>query len=220
MEAWAVVVAAGGGTRFGGAKQFAMLGDTSVIDRSVATALSACAGVVVVLPADAEWAPPPGVLTVIGGATRSESVRAGLGRVPESAAVIAVHDAARPLASARLWEAVIDAVRAGAEGAVPGVPVADTVKRVEGDRIVATVPRDDLVLVQTPQAFRAAALRSAHAAGATGTDDASLVEQSGGTVVVVSGEATNLKLTRPDDLIVAAAVVAATLPIATEGASA
>ena len=99
-----------------------------------------------------------------GGATRSDSVRAGLAAVPADAAVVVVHDAARPLATTALFAAVIDAVRAGADGAIPVLPIVDTVKRVDGDRIVETVPRDDLVLVQTPQAFRAARLRDAHVA--------------------------------------------------------
>lgn len=204
---WAIVVAGGGGTRFGGAKQFARLAGASVLDRSVVTARSACDGVVVVLPAGAEWPNPGGVATVPGGATRSESVRAGLAAVPADTDVVVVHDAARPLASAGLFQRVVAAVRAGADGAVPGCPIADTVKRVEGDRVVATVPRDDLVAVQTPQAFRAGVLRDAHTGAPEGTDDAALVEAAGGTVVVVEGESRNVKLTVAGDLAVAEALL-------------
>src|SRR5207253_1205874 len=100
-----------------------------------------------------------------GGATRSESVRNGLAAVPDDVEVIVVHDAARPLASAALFDAVIDAVRGGADGAVPGISVVDTVKRVKDGRVVETLDRTTLVAVQTPQAFRAAALRAAHAGG-------------------------------------------------------
>lgn len=207
MTVWAIVVAGGGGTRFGGAKQFARLAGVSVLDRSVVTARSACDGVVAVLPAGAEWPNPAGVATVPGGATRSESVRAGLAAVPADADVVVVHDAARPLASPDLFRRVVAAVRAGADGAVPGCPIADTVKRVEGDRVVATVPRDDLVAVQTPQAFRAAVLRDAHTGAPEGTDDAALVEAAGGTVVVVEGEPRNMKLTVADDLAVAEALL-------------
>jgi 2-C-methyl-D-erythritol 4-phosphate cytidylyltransferase len=137
---------------------------------------------------------------VTGGATRAHSGRAGLAVVPASADVVLVHDAARPLATEALFAAVIDAVRDGADGAVPGLPVADTIKRVDGDRVIETVPRDDLVAVQTPQAFRADALRAAHRDRADGTDDAALIERDGGKVVVVPGDPANVKVTAPDDL--------------------
>jgi len=118
-----------------------------------------------------------------------------------------VHDAARPLASPRLFDAVVDAVRAGADGAVPALPVPDTLKRVEGSDVVETLDRSALVAVQTPQAFRADALRAAHAADGDATDDAALVEANGGTVVVVAGDPRNLKVTSPDDLAVGAALL-------------
>lgn len=144
---------------------------------------------------------------VAGGTTRSDSVRAGLAAVAPEAVIVVVHDAARPLAPAALFTAVVAAVRDGADGAVPGLPVADTLKRVDGSRVVATVDRDGLVAVQTPQAFRAAALRAAYAAGGAATDDAALVEAAGGTVVVVPGDPSNLKLTTPEDLAWAARLV-------------
>ena len=200
METWAIVVAAGGGARFGGPKQFAPLGGSTVLDRAVATARESCDGVVVVLAAGATWDPPAGVRTAIGGATRSASVRAGLVRVPETADVVVVHDAARPLASRRLFAAVIDAIAGGADAAVPGLPVVDTLKRVDDHHVVETVSREGLVAVQTPQAFRAEALRAAHAGNGNDTDDAALVEAGGGKVVVVDGERRNLKLTGADDL--------------------
>ena len=207
VEIWAIVVAAGGGTRFGGAKQFAHLGGARVIDRSVAVAQEACDGVVVVLAADAQWDPPAGVQTTPGGATRSDSVRAGLACVPETADVVVVHDAARPLASRRLYAVVVDAIANGADAAVPGLAVVDTLKRVEGTRVVETVPREGLVAVQTPQAFRASVLRAAHESEQVDTDDAALVEASGGRVVVVEGERRNIKVTLPDDLELAQALV-------------
>lgn len=163
-------------------------------------ASSACDGVVVVLPAGVEWDGPAVAAVVAGGATRSDSVRAGLSAVPVEAAVVVVHDAARPLASPALFAAVVAAVRAGADGAVPGVPVTDTLKQVDGARVMATLPRHGLVAVQTPQAFRATALRAAHATGGSATDDAALVEAAGGNVVVVPGEHSNVKLTTPEDL--------------------
>jgi 2-C-methyl-D-erythritol 4-phosphate cytidylyltransferase len=193
-------VAGGSGTRFGGHKQFHELGDARLVDRAVTTAARAGDGVVVVLPAGVAWDGPAVDAAVAGGASRSASVRAGLAAVPAGAEIVVVHDAARPLASDALFTAVIDAVRAGADGAVPGVPVADAIKRVAGDRVLETVRRDDLVAVQTPQAFRAAVLRGAHAGGADGPDDAALVEQAGGVVVVVPGEAANVKITAPEDV--------------------
>jgi 2-C-methyl-D-erythritol 4-phosphate cytidylyltransferase len=207
VQVWAIVVAAGGGTRFGAAKQFIRLGNASVLDRAVGVAREASDGVVVVLPVDADWHGPAGVRTAVGGATRSDSVRAGLAEIPSDTDVIVVHDAARPLASRRLFANVIDAVANGADAAVPGLPVVDTVKRVHDDQVVETVSRDGLVVVQTPQAFRAAALRAAHESRGVDTDDAALVEAAGGKVVVVEGERRNLKLTLVDDLELAQALI-------------
>ena len=138
---------------------------------------------------------------VAGGATRSDSVRAGLAAVPSAATIVCVHDAARPLATPELFAAVIDAVRGGADAVVPAVAVTDTIKVVDGDGAVVDTPdRATLVAVQTPQAFRADALRRAHAGGGDGTDDAALVERLGGRVVTVPGEPWNRKITDPDDL--------------------
>jgi 2-C-methyl-D-erythritol 4-phosphate cytidylyltransferase len=207
VSVWAIVVAAGSGARFGAAKQFARLGGVTVLDRAVGAAAECTNGVVVVLAPDAQWSAPAGVDVVAGGATRSDSVRAGLERVPDDAGIVVVHDAARPLASRALFAAVIEAVRAGADAAIPALPVVDTVKRVNGAQVLETVPRDDLVVVQTPQAFRADALRKAHAAADISTDDAALVEAAGGTVVIVPGEPRNLKLTVTADLELAQALL-------------
>lgn len=211
-DVWAIVVAGGSGSRFGDGvpKQFMALGDVRLIDWALAAAGAACAGVVAVLPAahlDATL--PAGVVAVAGGPTRSASVRAGLEAVPADAAVIVVHDAARPLAGPALFERVIAAVRAGADGAVPGVPVADTIKRVDPSVgvVLETLDRPALRAVQTPQAFAAAVLRRAHADRADATDDAALVEAAGGRVVVVDGDPANLKVTGPDDLVRAEALL-------------
>lgn len=208
METWAIVVAAGSGARFGGAKQFSAVGSERLVDRAVDTAARCCDGVVVVLPAGATWDGPTVAAVVAGGAKRAASVRAGLTAVPPSAEIVVVHDAARPLAGDALFAAVIAAVESGADGAVPGLAVSDTIKRVDGTRVVATVPRDHLVTVQTPQAFRAGALRAAHTDEGDGTDDAALLEAAGGTVVVVPGESTNLKVTGPEDLMLVTALLA------------
>jgi 2-C-methyl-D-erythritol 4-phosphate cytidylyltransferase len=204
-EVWAIVVAAGSGSRFGGPKQYAPLGDRRVIDWSIAAARTVADGVVVVVAPGYEDQPEPSAdAVVVGGATRSESVRCGLAAVPDDAGVVLVHDAARPLASEPLFRSVLAAVEAGADGVVPGVPVVDTIKRVAGDVVVETLDRSTLVAVQTPQGFRAGALREVHAAGGEGTDDAALIEAGGGRVVVVPGEETNRKLTLPADLAWAA----------------
>ena len=204
---WAIVVAAGSGARFGRAKQYAPLAGRSVLSWSVAAARTACAGVVVVVPAGDELAAEvvavEADVVVVGGATRSDSVRSGLGAVPPDAEVIVVHDAARPLASPELFEAVIDAVRAGADAASCALPVTDTIKRVAGGRVAGTVERAGLVAVQTPQGFAAACLRAAHVGAPQATDDAALVEAGGGNVVIVPGDRRNLKLTDRADLALA-----------------
>jgi 2-C-methyl-D-erythritol 4-phosphate cytidylyltransferase len=205
---WAVVVAAGSGTRFGAEKQYEMLGDRRVLDWALDAARSVARGVVLVVPEAATRHEPGADVVVAGGATRSASVRAGLAAVPLDADVVVVHDAARPLAPVALFESVVAAVTAGADGAVPGVPVTDTVKRVRGDAVVATLDRSELVTVQTPQAFVASVLRAAHVSGGDDTDDAALVERAGGRVVVVPGDGMNAKLTTPHDLELARAVVA------------
>ena len=199
MTTWAIVVAAGRGERFGGPKLQTVLAGRRALEWSVDAARHACDGVVLVVAAGSD----PGVAVdrcVDGGATRSASVRAGLAAVPDDADVVVVHDAARPAATVALFDAVIAAVRAGADAAIPGVPVTDTVKRVEGALVVETLERASLVAVQTPQAFRAGALRSAHAEEGDATDDAALVERAGGRVVVVPGDPSNRKLTAPDDV--------------------
>lgn len=206
MTVWGVVVAGGQGTRFGSPKQFERLGDGRVVDRAVLAAVGACDRVIVVLPVGMDW-DGDGAAAVPGGERRSDSVRAGLAAVGDDADVLVVHDAARPLASKSLFDAVIGAVRDGADAAVPAVPIPDTLKRVEGARVVETVTREGLFAVQTPQAFRADALFQAHAGAPDATDDAALVEAAGGIVVVVPGDPRNLKVTAPEDLALAEALV-------------
>lgn len=200
MPTWAIVVAAGRGARFGDRKQYLPLGGERVLDWALRAARAACDGVVLVVPPDVADDPEPGADAVVaGGDTRSGSVRNGLAAVPTEADVVVVHDAARPVPVPEVWARVLAAVAAGADAAVPGVPVVDTLRRVDG----GTVDRTGFVAVQTPQAFRGAALRSAHAAGGEATDDASLVEGAGGRVVVVDGDPANLKITTPVDLALA-----------------
>jgi 2-C-methyl-D-erythritol 4-phosphate cytidylyltransferase len=201
---WTIVVAGGSGARFGSAKQFELVGAERVIDRACDVARRSTDGIVVVLPSDAEatqWRGERGDDAVVGGKTRSDSVRSGLAAVPATAEIVCVHDAARPLASAELFARVVAAVRGGADGAVPAVAVTDTIKVVDQHgNVVATPDRSTLVAVQTPQAFRVEALRAAHAAGVDDTDDAAAVERHGGRVVTVPGEPWNRKITERDDL--------------------
>jgi 2-C-methyl-D-erythritol 4-phosphate cytidylyltransferase len=206
VTAWAIVVAGGTGSRFGAPKQFADLGGRPLVAWSLESARQACDGVVLVVPAVVPPGPWDADVVVTGGATRSESVRAGLAAVPGEADIVAVHDAARPLTRPALWAAVLDAVAAGADGAIPASPVIDTVKEVGPDGHLVTLDRSRLVAVQTPQAFRADLLRRAHRAGKDATDDAALVEAAGGHVVLVEGPPDNVKVTSPIDLILAAAL--------------
>jgi 2-C-methyl-D-erythritol 4-phosphate cytidylyltransferase len=212
VSTWAVVVAAGSGSRFGAAKQFVDLAGRPVLEWSLESARRACGGTVLVLPpghvldATSTW---DADVAVPGGASRSASVRAGLSAVPDDADIIAVHDSARPLARLELWRAVIDAVAGGADAAIPATPVTDTVKEVGPGGHLVTLDRSRLVAVQTPQAFRAEVLRRVHLAATDATDDAALVEAIGGRVVVVDGPPDNMKVTSATDLIVAAALMGA-----------
>jgi 2-C-methyl-D-erythritol 4-phosphate cytidylyltransferase len=218
---WSIVVAGGSGRRFGDMKQFAALGGRPVLEWAVEACRPVSAGVVLVLPAEAVG--PAGTpdlevygadVVVAGGATRADSVRCGLAGVPAEAEVIVVHDAARPLATSETFVAVLAALdEDGVAGVVPGLPPSDTIKAVDaGGNVTGTLDRDTLVAVQTPQAFRAAALRAAHehdsregrpddgTGAAPATDDAMLIEADGGRVRVVPGQPDNLKITTADDL--------------------
>lgn len=205
-EIWAIVVAGGDGLRFGAKKQFLDLKGINVLERSVRAARVAAEYVVAVIPrSDVNDKSRHGGadLVVAGGADRAASVRAGLSVVPRSTAVIIVHDAARPLASDELFLSVVGALDEGIDGVVPGIAVTDTVKRVHNNRVLETLDRAALIAVQTPQAFRAPALRLAHESGQSATDDAALVEANGGVVAVVAGESRNIKLTQPSDVDIA-----------------
>lgn len=153
---------------------------------------------------------PYDVTVIAGGAERQDSVRLGLDALAADVDLVLVHDAARALTPVSVFEAVIAALRAGADAVVPVVAVSDTLKRVARDRVVATVERADLRAVQTPQGFRRELLEQAHRAGvAKATDDAALVERLGHPVDTVAGSPLAFKVTRPFDLVVAEAVLRA-----------
>lgn len=202
---WAIIVAAGSGTRYGGPKQRALLAGRPLVEWAVQHLRGLVTGVALVVPpgeVDDGW--PQVDAVVAGGATRSASVRAGLAAVPEDAAMIIVHDAARPAAPRALFEQVLGAVDLDrAEAAVAALPVTDTLRHLER----GAIEREGVYAVQTPQAFRAAALRAAHALGDDATDDATLVERNGGRVVVVPGSPLAMKVTTPDDLRVLEALL-------------
>jgi 2-C-methyl-D-erythritol 4-phosphate cytidylyltransferase len=221
LQTWAVVVAAGSGTRLGAdrPKAFVKLCGRLLLTHTVELLDEhpAVDGIVLVVPEG--WEEPTTLLAddlaagkvaaaVAGGRTRAESVAAGLAEVPADVDVVLVHDAARPFASPELVSRVLEGIF-DSDGAVPGLPLTDTVKRVAGGRVIETLDRSQLVSVQTPQAFRAQALRSAFAAagadGAEATDCASLIERAGGSVVVVAGEPGNVKITDAGDLAAAEA---------------
>jgi 2-C-methyl-D-erythritol 4-phosphate cytidylyltransferase len=214
----AIVLAAGAGSRLGegSPKALVELAGRPLVALAVAAA-AACPQIselVVAVPnglqgrvssALSDTAKP--LRIVPGGQTRQASVRAALASVSDAAAFVVVHDAARALATTALFSRVIGAIAdaaSGAAGAVPVVPVVDTLKRVVGSEIVETVDRDDLRAAQTPQAFVAEVLRSAHdraaRAGVEVTDDAAVLEWAGERVVTVNGDPRNFKITTPQDL--------------------
>jgi 2-C-methyl-D-erythritol 4-phosphate cytidylyltransferase len=214
MSVWAVLAAAGRGERLGSdrPKAFARLGGRPLLAESLERLEESGWIDAIVIAAPPDWEEPSILVAeeiaatkvnaaVTGGDSRSESVRLALVEVPEEAAVVLVHDAARPLLPEEVIERVLAPLSEGWDGVVPAVPLTDTVKRVDGERVVETLPRDDLVAVQTPQAFLADTLRRAVSGDvSSATDCASLVEAQGGRVKVVEGDPRLLKVTDADDL--------------------
>ena len=214
MSVWAVLAAAGRGERLGGdrPKAFAKLRGRPLLAESLER-LEASGWVdAIVIAAPPGWEEPAILLAeelacskvvacVAGGETRAESVRAGVAEVDGDAAVILVHDAARPVLPEEVLERVLTALNEGWEGAVPALRLADTVKRVRDGQVVETLAREELASAQTPQAFLAPILREALAGDLAGaTDCAALVEARGGRVTTVSGDPRLLKVTDAADL--------------------
>jgi 2-C-methyl-D-erythritol 4-phosphate cytidylyltransferase len=214
VSVWAVLAAAGRGERLGSdrPKAFARLGGRPLLAESLERLEGSGWIDAIVIAAPPDWEEPSILVAeeiaatkvssaVTGGESRSESVRLALEEVPEEAAVVLVHDAARPLLPEEVIERVLAPLSEGWDGVVPAVPLADTLKRVDGDRVVETLSRDDLVAVQTPQAFLADTLRRAVSGDvSSATDCASLVESRGGRIKVVEGHPRLLKVTDADDL--------------------
>jgi 2-C-methyl-D-erythritol 4-phosphate cytidylyltransferase len=213
MSVWAVIVAAGRGERLGldRPKAFAKLNGRPLLAESLER-LEASEWVdSIVVAAPRDWEEPVILLAeelgcgkvvaaVLGGETRAASVRAGLAEVPDDATVVLVHDAARPVLAEEVIERLLTTLTEGWDGVVPGLPIADTVKRVDGDQVVETVDRNALVISQTPQAFVWPALRDAAAAGDDATDCSALVEARGGRIKVVPGDPRLAKITDRADL--------------------
>jgi 2-C-methyl-D-erythritol 4-phosphate cytidylyltransferase len=214
MAVWAVLAAAGRGERLGEdrPKAFANLRGRPMLAESLER-LDASGWIdAIVIVAPPGWEEPAILLAeelatskvvacVSGGETRAESVSAGVAEVHNDATVILVHDAARPMLSEEVVERVLTALNEGWDGAVPALPLADTIKRVRDGRVVETLPREELAAAQTPQAFLAPALREAFAADLAGaTDCAALVEARGGRVTTVPGDPRLLKVTDAADL--------------------
>jgi 2-C-methyl-D-erythritol 4-phosphate cytidylyltransferase len=214
MGVWAILVAAGRGERLGldHPKAFAKLGEDPLLAEPLRRLDDSgwIDAIVVVVPVG--WEEPAILLAeelgcgkvsacVAGGEARADSVRAGLAEVPADAIAVLVHDAARPLVSDDVIERVLAPLSEGWDGVVPGLPVADTLKRIDGDgRVLETVARDAVYAVQTPQAFPADVLRRALAGESSATDCAGAVEAAGGRVKVVRGDPHLLKVTTTEDL--------------------
>ena len=213
MSVWAVLAAAGRGDRLGvdRPKAFAALGGRPMLAESLERleASGWIDSIVIVAPPD--WEEPVILLaeelgcgkvvaSVAGGESRADSVRIGVGEVADDAAVILVHDAARPLVTEEVVDRVLTPLNEGWDGAVPGLPLVDTVKRVHDDAVEETLRREELVTVQTPQAFVASVFREAMGGSGDATDCSSFVEARGGRVKVVLGDPRLLKVTTAEDL--------------------
>jgi 2-C-methyl-D-erythritol 4-phosphate cytidylyltransferase len=217
----ALVVAAGSGERMGGAvpKAFLTLAGRPLLWHCLQAFAAAEVRDVVVVTVEERRDEAVEIagglalasLTVCaGGATRAESVSRGLQRLPDAGGVVAVHDAARPLVTPVLIRRTLDGLHGSWAAVAPALPVVDTLKLVEGERVVRTVDRSGMWAVQTPQVFGRRVLEEAHEGlrDTSVTDDLALVEQSGGRVRLVEGERRNFKITYPEDLAMAEALVA------------
>lgn len=203
MDAWTIVLAAGASVRFGARKPYALLGGERLVDRVVRTAWSVSTGVAVVVAQP--WDGDDRCVAVRGGRVRAASVRAGVAAVDATAEIVVVADAAHPLAPPSAFRGVVDAVAAGAPAATLAVPSAEAAARVDasGMRLAGRVGRAGLVLLQTPQAFRADVLRAVHASAPDAVEDTELVQAHGWDVAVVAGDARNVHVTTPAELAVA-----------------
>jgi len=205
---WAIVLAAGDGARFGTQKQFVRAAGHRLVDLALDAAAQACGRVVIVLPPGRAWDGRPVHAVVEGGADRPSSVRRGLEAIPDTDGIVIVHQAANPLAEVALLQSLLDAVAGGAAAAVPGLRPADLIRRTADGLLGEIVGRDELVLVQTPAAFRLPVLRVAHQQQIDALEDTALVSALGHDIVVVPGDPRNVHVTSMADLELVAALLA------------
>jgi len=207
MECGVILVGAGAGARFGRPKAFVELSGRRLLDWCAAAFAEVPHRVAVLRSEDREDAGLPGWTLASGGARRRDSVANGLAALDPAAGIVLIHDVARPLVSADVIQRVVAAALQN-PAVVPVIPVRDTIKRVRGNRVLETPPREELVAVQTPQAFHRDLLERALAGRSEdATDEAGLVEALGESVHTVPGDVRNAKITHPDDLRVAEALV-------------
>jgi len=213
MSVWAVIVAAGRGERLGldRPKAFAKLGGRPLLAESLERLDGSDWIESIVVAAPPDWEEPVILLAeelscskvvsaVAGGETRAASVRAALAEIDDDTAVVLVHDAARPLLSEDVIDRLLTTLNEGWDGVVPALPIRETVKRLDGDRVAETIDREQLVIAQTPQAFAWPVLRDAARAGDDATDCAALVEAGGGRIKAIVGDPRLLKITDQTDL--------------------
>jgi 2-C-methyl-D-erythritol 4-phosphate cytidylyltransferase len=196
---WGIVLAGGEGRRFGRPKQFQRVAGRRLVDYSVDMIRQVCNGLTLVLP-DVAWEGPAVDAIAVRGTSRAASVRNGLAAVPQEADEIVIHDAAHPLATADLLRSVLARLREGFDAVAPIKPLTDPLKRVSGGEIVATVPREDVWITQSPAAFRAAAIRAAYDDGGESPEDLILIERRGGRIGTVPGDPWNVHVTTEQDL--------------------
>lgn len=201
-EVWAIVLAGGTGTRYGRLKQLEDLGGMRLVDHTVGAARRTCDRVALVLPAGVPWDGEPVDLLATGGDHQAASLRNALAVVPDSAGVLVLADPAHPLAADRIFVETVAEVRAGADGAVPVVPMLEVVQRVRDGMVVETLPKADTWIAQSPQAFRAAVLRAAHADAPRPVENSGMLAALGHRVVTVAGDPANLHVATEEDLAV------------------
>ena len=210
----AIVLAAGSGQRFGAKKQFELIGNVTLLDRVVATARSTCDAVVVVVPADykleldvlpSTWADGAVHAVVRGGASHGESAKIGLAALPTESEIVVLTAASHPLAGPELYRQTVAKVAEGFDAAAPLAPIADAIKQRQGDVVIGSVNKTNLVTVQSPGAFNRLKLEQAYqmmeqADADHPPEELEMIERVGGSIALIEGEATNLHVTRPIEL--------------------
>lgn len=219
MRVASIIAAAGSGDRLGAKQPKALiqLGNSTLIDRAVELLRPLSDQIIIVAPAThlqavtEQFASDDTIDVVAGGSSRSISVRNAISALEKDIDFVLIHDAARALTPGDVVQRVVDELKRGADGVIPVLPLADTVKEVLGEKVVRTVDRTSLQRVQTPQGFKTKVIVDAHAAakrdGVEGTDDASLVERMGLKVGTVLGDERSFKITTPFDLEIAQRVI-------------